>query len=709
MADFLFEVGTEEMPATFVEPALRQLRERLTAALEEARLACAPPERWRAYGTPRRIALYVPGIQACQDDVVRDVRGPAAAAAFDADGRPTKAAAGFAKSQGVAPESLVRRRVEDKEYVFASVAVPGQPARIVLSQALPRVLAALSFPKTMRWGGGDTRFGRPVRWILALLDGEVVPVAFGGVVSGDVTYGHRLLGPGPHAVARPDLYEPTLTENGHVIPGAEARRDVIRDQVTRAAEAVGGRARIVEALLEEVTYLVETPRAFAGTFDSLHLALPFEILTTVMAHHQRYFPVESNDGDLRPNFIAVRNGGDEGLDGVREGNEWVLSARLADARFFYEEDRRGRLEHRLSKLADLVFQRNLGTMIQKTERLVRLSAWLAEVTGAGERDAADLARAARLCKADLATSVVSELPELQGVMGALYAAADGEPAGATDAIRGHYQPRGASDAVAATVPGALLAVADRADTLTGCLAAGYAPTGSADPFGLRRAASGFFETVVAHGLSIPLRDLVEAALAGYRAQAIDAASSDGARGAALEFLRARLRAWLIEREEEAGRRNPRDGVDAVLAAGSDDALDAVRRLEALQIFRSTAAFPAAYAAFDRASRIAAPDGPETWEDARLAHDTERGLALALREIAPRVRELSRHARYLDALHATSALAAPVAALFDAVLVNDPDPDVRGTRHALLRGVVACVRGIADFAQLQVTGNEPPVG
>ncbi|MBM3451355.1 MAG: glycine--tRNA ligase subunit beta, partial [Armatimonadetes bacterium] len=604
MPDFLLEIGTEEMPASFVAPAVRQLRALVAEALAEAKLAAAATEAWRTFATPRRMTLMIPGVQERQADEVREVRGPAAAAAYDAEGRPTKAAAGFSKSQGISPDALVRRRVDDKEYVFATVAVAGQPASAVLASALPRVLGSLSFPKMMRWGAGDVRFGRPVRWIVALLDAEIVSFSFAGVAACRDTYGHRLLGPGPHAIAEPRTYERTLIDAGRVIPDADARRASIAAKVERAARAAGGRARIDAGLLEEVTYLVETPTAFTGAFDPRHLALPADILTTVMAHHQRYFPVEDAAGDLLPGFVAVRNGDEGCLDAVREGNEWVLSARLADARFFYEEDRRGRLEDRLPKLDEIVFQRDLGSMAQKTERLVRLGAWLSAT--AGGADATAVTRAARLCKADLTTAVVSELPELQGIMGGLYAAAHGEGAAVAAAIREHYQPRGASDAPAPTRAGALLAIADRADTLAGCLAAGHAPSGSADPFGLRRAAVGLFETIRAYGLVISLHALIEAALASYREQGIEATTKEGA-AAVLAFLRTRLRAWLLEREEDAGRRGSHDNVYAVLGEGDDDAVDAIRRLDALRAFRAAPAFAATYETLDRAARIVAAD------------------------------------------------------------------------------------------------------
>ncbi len=686
MPRLLLEIGVEEMPARFVLPALEQLEAGLRALLVEERL---PAQEIRTFGTPRRLVVTAEGLPDRQEDAVREVRGPAVKVAYDPSGRPTQAALGFARSQGVAVEDLERRTTEAGEYVFARVRIPGRPTLEVLQERLPRLVAGISFPKTMRWGTYELRYGRPIRWIVALLDDEVVPFELAGVQSGRTTRGHRILNPGPHLIPHAADYEAVL-EQARVVGDHRRRAASISEGVRRLAAEVGGEAIIPPSLLEEVTFLLEYPTPFRGSFDPAFLVLPREILVTVMQHHQRYFPVVK-DGTLLPYFIAVRDGDEVGLEQVREGNEWVLRARLEDARFFYEEDRKAPLASRLGQLREMGFVERLGSMGDKVDRLRALVTWLSRHLSLPppERDA--LLRAAELCKADLATHVVGEFPELAGTIGGLYARLDGEPEVVAEAIAEHLKPRTAEDAPPRSRLGAYLGIADRADTLAGCLGIGLAPTGSADPYGLRRAAAGLFETLLAHRLRVPLDALLRRALQGYPGLEDRGEEVFG-------FVLARLRAWLLERGYA------HDVVEAVLASSWTDVPDVVDRAEALTRFRSAPAFAALYEAFDRAHRILDPalltDG-ELW----VEHEAERGLLEAIEAVRLDVEACISDSRYEAALTELARLRDPVARFFSAVFVNDPDPTVRRRRHALLAEVVRLVRRIADLSRLAVSPQE----
>lgn len=691
MPNVLLEVGTEELPARFVEPARLQLEQALRDTLRGEGLGAASVRSW---ATPRRLAVLAAGVPDRQPDVEREVRGPAAHAAFDAAGRPTAAALGFARSQGVPVESLEVRSTPGGEYVFAKVSVPGRPAAEVLRELLPRVVASLQFPKTMRWGNHDLRFARPIRWLVALLDDQVVPFELAGVWSGRWTYGHRQLAPGPHEISDAAKYE-EVTRRAWVMADRTSRREeVVRQVQACARKAEGWEAELPEELVDEVTDLVEWPTAFLGWFDPEFLHLPEPVLVTVMRHHQRYFPVR-RDGALLNAFVGVRNGDQAGLDLVREGNEWVLRARLVDARFFYQEDRKRTLEEWAQRLESVTFHEKLGSLQEKVERLERLCRWLAQQVSLSADEASSLERAARLCKADLATHLVGEFPELQGVAGAIYARLDREPSEVCEAIEEHYRPRASGDEPARSTLGALLAVAERADTLVGFVGVGIVPSGSQDPYGLRRAAGGLLETLSAHRgrLRVNLQALVEEVLKGYGGRP----DLQEAPVRVAEFLGDRVRAWLLDRGFA------HDVVDAVLECWRGqvpDFPDALARVEALAEFRARPEFAQAYEAFDRAYRIwdkqtrHLPSPPD--------HPAEVALQGAVEAAQHEVRTLVAARSYLEVLTRLVELRGPVARLFDQVLVNDPDPQVRARRHALLAQVVDLFWQVAHFERLVVT-------
>jgi len=684
----LLEVGTEELPARFVEPARQQLEAVLRAELEREQLAARLVRTW---ATPRRLAALALDVPERQPDAEREVRGPAVHAAYDPDGRPTAAAIRFARSQQVPVECLQRRNTPAGEYVFARRVVPGRPTAEVLRELLARVVTSLSFPKTMRWGEHELRFGRPIRWIVALLDGQVIPFQLAGVRSGRCTYGHRQLNPGPQEVPHAEAYE-EIARRAYVLADRRRRREEVIRQVQACAREAGGEAELVDQLVDEVTDLVEWPTAFLGRFDPGFLELPEPVLVTVMRHHQRYFPVRDRRGHLLNAFVGVRNGDAEGLQVVREGNEWVLRARLVDARFFYREDRKRPLAEWAKHLGSVTFHEKLGSLQEKVARLERLCGWLAGHVP----DAEMLVRAAQLCKADLATHLVGEFPELQGVVGAIYARLDGEPEEVCRAIEEHYRPRTSGDRMPETDLGALLSVVDRADTLAGFVGLGILPTGSADPYGLRRAASALLDVLYDRRkrVSVHLPSLLRAAVEGYLPR-LDFSQAVHHLG---EFFTDRVRAWLVERGF------PHDVVEAVLGvyAGVPDFLDGVDRAEALSEFRARPEFAAAYEAFDRAYRI--------WDKrtrtalSPLQHPAEVALEAERGEVEAQVWEHVGRRRYLDALLALARLRPSVARLFDEVLVNDPDPEVRARRHALLGRVVDLFWRVARVEHLVVGGE-----
>jgi len=687
--DLLLEIGTEELPPHDIAPALAQLADRIRAALAELRLDAGPI---RTYGTPRRLALVCAAIASRQRPVVREVRGPAAHVAFDAQGRPTQAAQGFARSQGVPVDRLRVREVEGKRYAVAVVEQPGRPATAVLPDALASAVLALSFSKTMRWGECEVRFARPIRWIVALWGTAVLPVEIAGVRAGRTTRGHRVLSPGRRVVPSPRRYPAVLKAAGAIVDPDERRRLILR-QAAALAKAAGGAPVLDARLLDELVMSTEHPQALCGVFDAAFLNLPRPVLVTVMQHHQKYFAVEDGRHRLRPYFIAVRDGDRRHLATVREGHEWVLQARLADARFFFEEDRKHRLDACLPKLEGVVFQAQLGSMADKTRRIVNLCRQISGLLLLDGRTTESLLRAATLCKADLVTRMVGEFPELQGVVGQIYAELDGEPPEVARAIGEHYRPTGSDDVPPKTEVGALLGLADKIDTLVGVMGAGLGTTGSQDPYGLRRAAQGVVEIVQMLRLRLSMRALASAAAAGYgnvRPSAVDEV---------VEFLRQRVRAVLIDR----GIRY--DLVDAALAVSGDELLAAADRAQALQAFSARREFSRVYVAYDRASRILGPETGARVDPGRFEAAAERRLHDAVTAAAPRVRAAADGGDYARAMEELLALADPVDQIFADVMIMAPDPAVRANRLALLRGVTETFRMVADFSKVVMTDEQ----
>jgi len=541
----LLEIGTEEMPARFMLPALEQLRDLVAKTLTELRLQHG---QIRTMGTPRRLVAIVSEVAETQTPIVREIRGPAKHIAFDPQGNPTKAAEGFARSQGVSVQDLIVKATEKGEFVFAVKREEGQPALEVLSEALPQIIRSLSFPKTMRWEESGLRFGRPIRWIVALLGEDVIPFEIAGVRSDRVTYGRRFTG-GQSIGKRitlqnADDYEKAL-EDAHVVVDHERRRELVKLQVQEAAQSVGGVAVMPDELVDEVTFLVEEPVALVGHFDERYLELPSEVLVTVMQHHQRYFPVLRKDDQskLLPHFVFVSNGMPKEPDLVRQGNERVVTARFEDARFYFAEDRKHRLDEFAQKLSDIVFIEDLGTMADKVERLKRLA------TNLYGSLSPTLLRAAELCKADLATRLVNEFTELQGVIGRVYASLDGEPTEVAEAIEDHYKPLPPDFEMPRNEIGFWLAVADRIDTLCACFDRNLIPTGSHDPFGLRRAATTLLMLLRNAPRKTSVKESIGAALKILRETGMTQRPQEETEAQLLEFLRERLDG-LLEAERD---------------------------------------------------------------------------------------------------------------------------------------------------------------
>lgn len=685
-ATLLLEIGTEELPAGDLSLALAQLREQAPALLAEARLDY---EAMRVLGTPRRLALLVEGLSPHQRPLEEVVKGPPTRVAFDAEGNPTPAAQGFARRQGVDVADLQVREMDGGQYVVAIRRVEGRPAPEVLMELLPRLIAGLRFPMSMRWNETGVAFSRPIRWLVALLGDAVIPFEYAGLYSGRVTRGSRPQGSPDLLLARAEEYSDRMRAQG-ILLDPEERRAAVAAQTAAQAARVGGRILDDPDLLEEVTNLVEQPTAFLGHFEEEYLRLPTDVLIAVMKKHQRYFPVLDGDGRLLPYFVAVRNGGEEYLDVVRAGNEAVLRARFADANYFYREDTARPLESFLPRLATLTFQEQLGSMLDKTRRLEELVAVVARILGLTEEETAVARRAAHLCKADLATQMVVEFTSLQGVMGREYALTSGEPPEVARAIFEHYLPRFAGDALPQSAAGLALGLADRLDSLAGLFAVGLVPSGSADPYGLRRDALGMVQALIGARRFFSVRAGLEAA-----ARLLPVEADPAALEAALEFFTGRLRVVL----REQGFRH--DAVEAVLAARGDDPYRALLAVEALSRWTAREDWPRILDNYARCVRITR-DFTErfTLDPGRFVHPIERELYDAWREARERVRPDSSVDDFFTAFLPLVDVIDRFFAKETGVMVMAEDPALRENRLALLQHIVSFADGIVDLSRME---------
>ncbi|MCI6086906.1 MAG: glycine--tRNA ligase subunit beta [Selenomonas sp.] len=680
--ELLLEIGTEEVPAHVMPGILAQLKEKAETALKEANLAYESVE---TLGTPRRTALLVHGLAEQQADVTTENRGPSIKIAFDADGKPTKAAQGFARGQHVAPEDLVQK----DGYVYAVVHKAGQQTAKLLETMLPNLICGLSFPNNMRWGSLDFKFIRPLRWIVALLGDAVIPFEVATVKSGRTSRGHRFLSTGDFEIAQASDYV-AACEKAFIIVDQNRRKDMIRQQIEEVAKANGGHAEITEDLLEEVVYLVEYPTALCGKFEDKYLKLPAEAVITPMRDHQRYFPVKDADGGLLPLFITVRNGGKEHLETVQHGNERVLRARLDDAQFFFDEDRKKSLEEHREKLKTVVFQQGLGTMYEKTERMAALADFIADATHADEKAHKHAHRAALLSKADLVTGMVQEFTELQGVMGREYARLDGECEKVAIAIDEHYMPRFAGDAQPQSDAGRIVSTADKIDTIVGTFHLGKIPTGSQDPFALRRQALGLVNMSIEAKQHLSISAVVSKSMDLYGIT--DEKERAKMQQDVADFLRLRLKNVL---EGESIRY---DVIDSVLG-DVDDLYNAFLRAQAVQKFVESAEAAANIQAFVRVANLAKKSESDKVDESLCKEAVEKSLYQAYTSTESAVESLVNGEDYTGAIDALTELAKPIDAFFDGVLVMDKDEAVKNNRLGLLKAIDETVARVADFSKI----------
>ena len=704
-ADLLFEIGCEEIPAGMILKASQELKAILATQLSKHALVDEPTveESIETFGAPRRLVAIARNVRVKQEDVTREVMGPPKSVAFGGTGEPTRAAQSFAEKQGIPLSKLTIVSTTKGDYVAAKLTIGGKHAAEILADALPEAIREISWPRSMVWTSvHGPRFIRPIRWIVATLGGKVVPCNYADVRAGNRTDGHRFLGKREVSVTGPKDYEARLKQN-FVLCRPEARRKKIEAELKSVAGHKGLRPHEDPALLELVTYLNEYPTVILGNFDPSFLALPEEILITVMRGHQKYFAVENRAGELAPHFLAVINLPRDPKGLVREGHERVLRARFADAQFFWKNDQKIRLGDYLPKLAAVTYERRLGSYGDKVERIRWLARWLSEQWVAGGIAQADVAgadRAAELAKCDLVTDMVREFTELQGVVGGLYSTAQGEPEEIAWAVYDQYKPLGLDDPLPRNLIGCAVALADKLDSLVACFAVGAIPTGSSDPFALRRAALGIVKIILEKKLPLSLSAAISAAAKSLREHAPRIDAPESVQRQVLEFLLARARYILKERRAFAY-----DEINAALAAGADDLGDAVERVAAVKAIRHTKDFAPLAAAFKRIRNIlekSAGKGDKTQEGVNASLLKEAG-ELQLHTIAQQIGQesarLKKEKKYKKALEKISELRPAVDFFFDKVLVMAEDESVRRNRIALLGGLLKEFSTIADFSEL----------
>lgn len=682
-AHFLLEIGTEELPVAELQGALEQLSARVPVLLDELRLEHG---QVTIQGTPRRLVVIVENLAGQQMAKETIVKGPPASRGFDADGRPTRAAEGFAQSRGVSLNELQTREIDGGTYLVAVVKEETLPAHQVLREALPSLVQNIKFEKSMRWNHTNTPFSRPVRWLVAILGGAAISFEFAGVTASNITRGLRFNSPVESALSSLEDYQAYLSGQGIMLDPRQ-RQETIRQQVNSLCARVGGSPLADEDLFEEVSMLVEAPTALLGRFDPAYLELPPEVLTSVMKKHQRYFPVIDAAGKLLPYFVIIRNGVSGAADVVTDGNEQVIKARFADAQFFIKEDQKHKLEDMLERLGTLTFQHKLGSMLDKSHRVTAITEPLADALGLSPEEKAAALRAARLCKADLVTHMVVEMTSLQGIMGRYYALHSGESQPVADAIREHYLPRYTGDAFPTNRVGLVVGLADRLDSLVGLFAAGLAPTGTRDPFAQRRTAIGLVQLLAAFDLDFDLRKWME-----LTAKHLPIPISAENMHACAEFITGRLRNLLIDQ----GYRY--DLVEAVLAAQSNNPAGAQREVKELGRWVQREDWSVILPAYARCVRITRDLAKNYPLDPALfaeAAEVELHKTLERAELTPR-----RAGSVTDTLNVFLPMIPAVNAFFDQVLVMAEEPDLRANRLGLLQRVSALMSGVADLSRLE---------
>ncbi|MFD0586745.1 glycine--tRNA ligase subunit beta [Paenibacillus sp. GCM10027627] len=689
--DLLLEIGLEEVPARFVRGAMNQLKDKVEKWLTESRIEHGAVE---SFATPRRLAVLVRDVADKQSDSNEEAKGPSRKIAQDDAGNWSKAALGFARSQGVEPEELYFAELAGVEYVYARKSSIGADTASILSEGLNGLITSMSFPKNMRWGGHELRFVRPIRWLVALFGSEVVPFEITGVATGNISRGHRFLGE-ETVIGEPGQYVEALRAQQVIVDVAE-REALIVKQLDDLMNEKKWTIAVKEDLLEEVLFLVEYPNALYGTFDPAFLNIPQEVLITSMREHQRYFPVLDESGKLLPFFVTVRNGDLRSIELVAKGNEKVLRARLSDAKFFYEEDHKLTIDRALSRLETIVYHEELGTVAEKVRRITSIAKSIAAQLGVNEETLQDAARAAQICKFDLVSQMVYEFPELQGIMGEDYARKLGEKEAVAKAVNEHYQPRFSGDRVPSQLTGAIVSLADKIDTIVGCFSIGIVPTGSQDPYALRRQAAGIVQIMLAFDLKMGLSELYDIAISVHEARGLKRTGDDIRKDLA-DFFSLRIKNWL---SESAIRY---DVIDAVMAAGFHHLKLTANRAAAVQALAAgedKAEFKLVVEQLNRVCNLAAKSGGDTSVDPALfAEAAESKLYEAWLGGRADFQSAVNERDIDSALKSLAALSPSIQAYFDSVMVMAPEEKVKANRLATLTGISNDIALVADFSKL----------
>jgi len=685
--DLVFEIGTEEIPAKFMNKAIEQLKENAEKVFKENRIEY---KSLNTYGTPRRLVLYVKDMEEKQQDLELEVKGPSVRAAYDKDNNPTKALLGFAKANGLELKDIYVKELNSAEYVYGKKHLIGEKTIEVLKKILPELLVSITFPKSMKWGNKSFRFARPVRWLVPIFGDELVEFNKDDITCSKYSRGHRALSQGEIEISNASDYFHKMRE-AYVIVDQDERRKMIINQCEEIAKKVNGRILYDSELLEEIVYLVEYPTALLGSFEEEYLNLPREVIITPMKEHQRYFPLEDESGNLMNNFIAVRNGDNNYIDIVRKGNERVLRARLSDAKFFYEEDKKVPLDDCVEKLKHVVFQESLGTIYDKTMNIINNSIYLAQELGLDEASINKLKRAAYLSKADLVTNMVKEFDELQGIMGREYAQVQGEGIEVAQAIEEHYMPRYAGDRLPDSIIGAIIGIADRIDTICGCFSIGIQPTGSQDPYALRRQAISIINIILGMGLHLNFEELIKKAAEPYINKGIVKGDLCKLYDEITEFFKQRLKNVLLDRDYEY------DVIDSVLKVGLTDIQDSFLKIEELTKWKKREDFLNIVSSFIRVSNLAKKADSAQVNAELLSEAEEKKLYESYINVNHVFDEAMAKKEYDNALKAVMTMKPCIDDFFDNIMVMVEEENIRKNRLAILKSIENMMLNFADLS------------
>ncbi len=692
MNNVVLEIGTEEIPAQYMENALKDLNRLAKKYLEESSINY---KEIKVYGTPRRLILFIFHIKEKQEDIFQKIKGPAYSIAYNKDSQPQKPALKFAQSQGVNVGDLIVEDTKKGKYIFASKSIIGQPTIDLLSQIFPKIIKGMQFPKSMSWGEKSLRFIRPIRWILALYGNKIIKFNLNGLDSENITYGHRLLAPQKIKISSTQEYFKKL-EKSYVIIDPQIRENIVKTDLKQIIKEINGKKIINEKQLKEIVYLVEYPNAILGRYDKKYLELPKDVLTVVMEKHQKYFPVFKNKDELLPLFIVIINNSKKYASKIREGNENVLRARLEDAKFFYHEDQKIPLEKRVDKLKNVIFQENLGSLFDKTKRLELLCDYISDSLQVEQKVKKDLLRSAHLCKADLVTEMVKEFPELQGIMGKEYAILSGERKEVAEAIFEHYLPRFSGGRLPLTKSGMILGIADKVDSIIGCFVMGLTPTGSQDPYGLRRQSRGKIAIILKNNLQISLKDIIWKSLSLYKESVSVELKIDENEivSQILYFLKQRVKNIFLE----DGIRY--DVIDAVLAVDSDgDVVDIKHRIKAIEELYNQPIFGKILNSSSRVLNLSKNSEETEIDRSLLKEKAELRLYHNYENNYPRIKEFISNKEYKKVFNLLGDLCEPVGEFFDQVLVMDKDEEIRKNRISLIKKIGILFNQVADLSKI----------